>query len=217
MMNCRPKEEEKVAEFFSAIPSNNNESSGGGDGTIVLTLPREPTVVQGGKELPKEPIRAMSGPLLNLEQSTVSTPPQPLSREELLRRRDLKIQAKNEQKVLAMEQDGPKIEHKARRGERYWTDEEHERFLEAIRRYGKNWYQITRFVATRSRQSVYSHAQKFRKRVQKEPQLEGADCAHILSDHEPQYMAAQYRPAIAAGAVAAACRKTISIEQIQPW
>ena len=75
MMNSRPKEEEKVAEFFSAIPSNNNESSsGGGDGTIVLTLPREPTLVQDVKELPKEPIRAMSGPLINLE-STISTPP----------------------------------------------------------------------------------------------------------------------------------------------
>jgi MYB-related transcription factor LHY len=73
------------------------------------------------------------------------------------------------------------VEHKVRKGERYWTDEEHKRFLDAVRLHGKNWTEITKHVGTRSRQSVYSHAQKFRKRVEKEPNLEGADCAQILS------------------------------------
>ena len=73
------------------------------------------------------------------------------------------------------------VQHKSRKGDRYWADDEHERFLDAVRLYGRNWGEITDYVGTRTRQSVYSHAQKFRKRVEKEPLLEGADCALILS------------------------------------
>ena len=69
------------------------------------------------------------------------------------------------------------MEHRSRKGERYWSDKEHERFIEAVKLYGKNWSEITNYISTRSRQSVYSHAQKFRKRVEKEPNLIGADCA----------------------------------------
>ena len=59
------------------------------------------------------------------------------------------------------------MEHRSRKGERYWSDEEHERFIEAVKLYGKNWSEITNYISTRSRQSVYSHAQKFRKRVER--------------------------------------------------
>ena len=82
------------------------------------------------------------------------------------------------------------VEHKGRKGERYWTDDEHRRFLQAVRIHGKNWAEITKFVGSRSRQSVYSHAQKFRKRVEKEPNLEGADCARILSGGENEHVQA---------------------------
>lgn len=72
-----------------------------------------------------------------------------------------------------------------RRGERYWDSDEHERFIEAVRLFGKNWPKITEHVATRSRQSIYSHAQKFKKRVEKEPLIEGSDVIGILckKDH----------------------------------
>jgi hypothetical protein len=36
------------------------------------------------------------------------------------------------------------VEHKSRKGERYWSDDEHKRFLEAVKLYGKNWREITR-------------------------------------------------------------------------
>lgn len=94
-----------------------------------------------------------------------------------MRRRDIKSLEKGEQQVAAS---SSTIELKCRKGERYWSDDEHERFLDAVRIHGKNWSEITRYVGSRSRQSVYSHAQKFRKRVLKEPHLHGAECAHIL-------------------------------------
>lgn len=79
------------------------------------------------------------------------------------------------------------VEHKSRKGERYWSDDEHKRFLEAVKLYGKNWSEITRYVGSRSRQSVYSHAQKFRKRVEREPLLQGSECAQILSELNQQH------------------------------
>ena len=71
--------------------------------------------------------------------------------------------------------------YKSRNGDRYWEDEEHLRFIAAVRLFGKDWAAITAHIGTRSRQSVWSHAQKFVRRVQKEPNLEGADCARILA------------------------------------
>ena len=121
----------------------------------------------------------------------------PLDREEQMRRRDIKAMEKNDGAIkIALANNSlvrpssptsSAIEHRSRKGDRYWDDEEHERFLQAVRLYGKNWGEITRFVGTRSRQSVYSHAQKFRKRVLKEPNLQGADCAKILATVDSQH------------------------------
>ena len=56
-----------------------------------------------------------------------------------------------------------------------------------MRLFGKDWGRITRYVGTRSRQSVYSHAQKFRLRVEREPNLKGAECAKTLAKLDQQY------------------------------
>lgn len=42
-----------------------------------------------------------------------------------------------------------------------WTEEEHERFLEAMRIYGKDWDAIEDYVGTRDSTHCRSHAQKF--------------------------------------------------------
>jgi SHAQKYF class myb-like DNA-binding protein len=42
-----------------------------------------------------------------------------------------------------------------------WTDEEHERFLLALKQYGKNWNKVHRFVKTRTSAQTRSHAQKY--------------------------------------------------------
>lgn len=41
-----------------------------------------------------------------------------------------------------------------------WTDEEHERFLEGIELYSKDWKKVTAHVGTRISAQVRSHAQK---------------------------------------------------------
>jgi SHAQKYF class myb-like DNA-binding protein len=45
---------------------------------------------------------------------------------------------------------------------RYWTDQEHERFLDAIQNFGhKNVKAISAYVGTRSATQVRTHAQKY--------------------------------------------------------
>jgi len=42
-----------------------------------------------------------------------------------------------------------------------WTDEEHEKFLEGLKLFGRNWKKIELYVKTRSGTQIRSHAQKY--------------------------------------------------------
>eukprot|EP00331_Platyophrya_macrostoma_P003776 CAMPEP_0176431040 /NCGR_PEP_ID=MMETSP0127-20121128/14592_1 /TAXON_ID=938130 /ORGANISM="Platyophrya macrostoma, Strain WH" /LENGTH=246 /DNA_ID=CAMNT_0017813005 /DNA_START=35 /DNA_END=775 /DNA_ORIENTATION=- len=68
-----------------------------------------------------------------------------------------------------------------------WTKEEHQRFVEAIKNYGKNWKKVEEFVGTRSGAQIRSHAQKFFLRLEKElkhkqnPLKDGQNGNHLPS------------------------------------
>ena len=48
-----------------------------------------------------------------------------------------------------------------------WTREEHFRFLQALKTYGKEWKYVQKHVATRSSTQARSHAQKFFSKLDK--------------------------------------------------
>lgn len=48
-----------------------------------------------------------------------------------------------------------------------WTDEEHKKFLEAIKLFGKNWNKVHRHVGTRTSAQTRSHAQKYFNKLMK--------------------------------------------------
>ena len=64
-----------------------------------------------------------------------------------LKKRELKMIEKNENAEFALT-----LNHGS------WTDDEHERFLDAIRLFGKKWKKIVIYVGTRDYGSVGSHA-----------------------------------------------------------
>lgn len=56
-----------------------------------------------------------------------------------------------------------------RKQSRYWTADEHQRFLAAIKTCGpKNYVQIAEIVGTRNAKQVRTHAQKFQKKLERE-------------------------------------------------
>eukprot|EP00177_Eucheuma_denticulatum_P006690 GFKZ01012163.1.p1 GENE.GFKZ01012163.1~~GFKZ01012163.1.p1 ORF type:complete len:784 (-),score=137.63 GFKZ01012163.1:210-2561(-) len=86
---------------------------------------------------------------------------------------------------------------------RYWTQDEHQRFLAAVSAYGpKNYGQISEYVGTRSAKQVRTHAQKYQKKLERDEAKEARRRGeHGVHGHSVG--------AAAAAAVAAAARAAI--------
>ena len=49
-----------------------------------------------------------------------------------------------------------------------WTDEEHDKFIDGMRLFGKDWRRIEEYIGTRSCAQIRSHAQKYFNRLQRD-------------------------------------------------
>ncbi|CAN6173694.1 unnamed protein product [Urochloa humidicola] len=64
-----------------------------------------------------------------------------------------------------------------------WTEEEHDKFLEALKLYGRSWRQIQEHIGTKTAVQIRSHAQKFFSKVVREP---GASSAIEIPPPRPK-------------------------------
>ncbi len=58
-----------------------------------------------------------------------------------------------------------------------WTDEEHQKFLEALKLYGRAWRRIEEHIGTKTAVQIRSHAQKFFSKVERDHQVAAAATA----------------------------------------
>jgi len=67
-----------------------------------------------------------------------------------------------------------------------WTKEEHQKFVDGLKKFGKNWKHIEEYVGTRNGAQVRSHAQKFFNRLGKEalPNFELKDLQAAKTEEE---------------------------------
>ncbi|OQR93233.1 hypothetical protein ACHHYP_02767 [Achlya hypogyna] len=62
----------------------------------------------------------------------------------------------------------PRCGNQKQHNEGRWTDAEHALFLDGLRRYGRQWFNVGKVVKTRSVTQIRTHAQKFFAKQQKE-------------------------------------------------
>ncbi|KAE9586113.1 putative transcription factor MYB-HB-like family [Lupinus albus] len=67
-----------------------------------------------------------------------------------------------------------------------WTEEEHQKFLEALKLYGRGWRQIEEHIGTKTAVQIRSHAQKFFSKIVRESDVNAETSIHPIDIPPPR-------------------------------
>lgn len=63
-----------------------------------------------------------------------------------------------------------------------WHKTEHDRFIEAIKKFGKDWKSVEQYIETRSGSQIRSHAQKFFNRIIKKYEIDKTEVINFIQN-----------------------------------
>lgn len=69
-----------------------------------------------------------------------------------------------------------------------WTREEHELFLEGLKKHGREWKKVAEKITTRTSAQIRSHAQKYFTKLAKEQQQHQQSHHHGIGVHHPNHL-----------------------------
>lgn len=64
-----------------------------------------------------------------------------------------------------------------------WHKNEHDRFIEAIKKFGKDWKSVEQYIETRSGSQIRSHAQKFFNRIIKKYEIDKSEVINFIQNN----------------------------------
>lgn len=67
-----------------------------------------------------------------------------------------------------------------------WTAEEHKKFVDALKKFGKQWKKVEEYIKTRSGAQIRSHAQKYFLKIQKE--YPDQDSFEVFKSKTPEFL-----------------------------
>jgi SHAQKYF class myb-like DNA-binding protein len=146
----------------------------------VLQAPRErkdpkPRMIVTKVVIPESPKRSENTNIPMLESTTVTSTQVPEKKKFKIRLsviKDVPYQPSSQNdKKIKKSKEAKKKQKRINREGMYnngrWQPEEHQRFIEAIFKYGNEWKQVQKHVGTRSSTQARSHAQKFFVKIKK--------------------------------------------------
>lgn len=86
----------------------------------------------------------------------------------------------NEDKPTKEKKD--KVENNGNSVQGRWHKTEHDRFIEAIKKFGKDWKSVEQYIETRSGSQIRSHAQKFFNRIIKKYEIDKTEVINFIQN-----------------------------------
>lgn len=122
-------------------------------------------------------------------EKSASTPAEPkLAKKKSTKEKSTSRSSSNEGNAQARDKEKrEKAENNQNSVQGRWSKIEHERFIEAIKKFGKDWKSVESFIESRSGSQIRSHAQKFFNRLIKKFEI---DKTEVISYIQNEYEAA---------------------------
>lgn len=115
-----------------------------------------------------------------MEKSAASPPDTKLLKKKSTKERSTSRSPSNEDKQAREKKE--KSENSGNAVQGRWHKTEHDRFIEAIKKFGKDWKSVEQYIETRSGSQIRSHAQKFFNRIIKKYEIDKTEVINFIQN-----------------------------------